>query len=109
MVLAKSMFIFLNERSFFTIFAPLTCLVHIPLELLLFGPTGYEISEKIRALACPLFEISTIKVYVHDVGLCTASTISKACDPTFCRSDDHRPSNKPEPLYNDFWDTLYII
>ena len=26
----------------------------------------------------------------------------------FCRSDDHRPSNKPEPLYNDFWDTLYI-
>ena len=23
----------------------------------------------------------------------------------FCRSDDHRPSNKPEPLYNDFWDT----
>ena len=26
----------------------------------------------------------------------------------FCRSDDHRPSNKPEPLYNDFWDTLYL-
>ena len=25
----------------------------------------------------------------------------------FCRSDDHRPSTKPEPLYNDFWDTLY--
>ena len=21
----------------------------------------------------------------------------------FCGSDDHRPSNKPEPLYNDFW------
>ena len=59
MVLAKSMFIFLNERSFFTVFAPLTCLDHIPFELLLFGPTRYEISEKIRALACPLFEIST--------------------------------------------------
>ena len=25
----------------------------------------------------------------------------------FCGSDDHRPSNKPEPLHNDFWDTLY--
>ena len=54
MVLAKFMFIFLNERSFFTFFAPLTCLDHIPIVLLLFGPTRYEISEKIRALACPL-------------------------------------------------------
>ena len=27
----------------------------------------------------------------------------------FCGSDDHRPSNKPEPLHNDFWDTrLYL-
>ena len=78
MVLAKSTFIFLNERSFFTLFVLLTCLDHIPFELLLFGPTRYEISEKIRALACPLFEISTIKVYVHDVGLCTARTISQA-------------------------------
>ena len=78
MVLAKSMFIFLNDRSFFKIFAPLTCMDHIPFELLLFGPTGYEISEKIRALACPLFEISIVKVYVHDVGLCNTSTISQA-------------------------------
>ena len=75
MVLAKSMFIFLNERSFFTFSASLTCLDHIPIVLLLFGPTRYEISEEIRALACPLFEISTVKVYVHDVGLCTASPI----------------------------------
>ena len=74
MVSAKSMFIFLNERSFLTFFAPLSCQDHIPFELLLFGPTRYEISEKIRALACPLFEISTVKVYVHDVGLCTASS-----------------------------------
>ena len=73
---------FLNERSFFTFFAPLTCLDHIPFELLLFGPTRYEISEKIRALASPLFEISTVKVYVHDVGFCTTSTISQAYDPT---------------------------
>ena len=76
---------FLSERSFFTFFAPLTCLDHIPFELLLLiGSTRYEISEKIRALllACPLFEISTVKVYVHDVGLRTASTISQACDPT---------------------------
>ena len=82
MVLAKSMVIFLNERSFFTFFAPLTCLDHIPIVLLLFGLTRYEISGKIRALACPLFEISTVKVYVHDVGLCTASSISQACDPS---------------------------
>ena len=82
MVFAKSMSIFLNERSFFHVFRPLTCLDHIPIVLLLFGPPRYEISEKIRALACPLFEISTVKVCVHDVGLCTASTISQACDPT---------------------------
>ena len=82
MVSAKSMFIFFNERSFFTFFALLTCLDHIPIELLSFGPTRYEISEKIRALACPLFEISTVKVYIHDVRLCTARTISQACDPT---------------------------
>ena len=81
MILAKSMVIFLNERSFFTFFAPLTCLDHIPIVLLLFGPSKYEISEKIRALACPLFEISTVKVYVHDVGLCTSSSISQARQP----------------------------
>ena len=81
MVLAKSMFIFLNERSFFCVFAPLTCLDHIPFELLLFGLARYEISEKIRALTCPLFEISTVKFYVPDVGLCTASTISQARQP----------------------------
>ena len=23
-----------------------------------------------------------VKVYIHDMGLCTASTISQACDPT---------------------------
>ena len=78
MVLTKSVFIFLNKRSFFTFFALLTCLDHIPFELLLFGPMRYEISEKIRALACPLYEISTVKVDVHDVGLCTGSTISQA-------------------------------
>ena len=82
MVLAKLMFIFLNERSFFTFFALLTCLDHIPFGPLLFGRTRYEISEKIRALACPLYKISTVKVYVHDVGLCTARTILQACDPT---------------------------
>ena len=27
----------------------------------------------------------------------------------FFGSDDHRPSNKPEPLHNDFWDTLYKV
>ena len=50
---------FLNERSFFTFFVPFTCLDDISFELLLFGPARYQISEKIRALACPLLEIST--------------------------------------------------
>ena len=36
MVLAKSIFILLNERSFFMVFAPLTCLDHIPIVLLYF-------------------------------------------------------------------------
>ena len=76
---------FLNERSFFMFFAPFTCLDHIPFDLLLFGPMRYKIAEKIRALACPLFEISTVKVYVHDVGLCTASTISQARQPHLTR------------------------
>ena len=35
------------------------------------------------------------------------SYFSETFPKKFCRSDDHRPSNKPEPLYNDFWDTLY--
>ena len=80
MVLAKSMLIFLNERSLFTFFAPLTCLDHIPFGCLALRDT--KSLKKIRALACPLFEISTGKDYVHDVALCTASTISQACDPT---------------------------
>ena len=62
MVLAKSMFIFLNERSFFMFFALLTCLDHIPFEQLLFGPTRYEISEKIRALACLVCRIGTFSL-----------------------------------------------
>ena len=46
MVLAKSMFIFLNERLCFTFFALLTCLDHIPFELLLFGPTAVVVLVK---------------------------------------------------------------
>ena len=61
MILAKSMFVLLNEHSFFTFFAPLTCLDLIPIVLLLFGPTRYEISEKIRALACPCLRYLPLK------------------------------------------------
>ena len=83
MVSAKSMFIFLNEPSFFTFFAPLTCLVHIFLNFSCLAQRDARSLKKIRALACPVFEISTVKVYVQDVGLCTASTISQAaCDST---------------------------
>ena len=73
---------FLMNFHFLTFFAPVTCQDHIPFQLLLFGPARYETSVKIRALASALFEISTVKVYVHDVGLCTASIISQGCDPT---------------------------
>ena len=51
MVLAKSMFIFFNEQSFFTFFAPLTCLDHIPFELLLFGP---GVAERAQTWGGPL-------------------------------------------------------
>ena len=75
---------FLNERSFFTFFTLLTCLDHISFELLLFGPTIYEVRMNYFSGTFP---------------------------KKFCGSDDHsyRPSNKPEPLHNDFWDTLYIL
>ena len=57
---AKSALIFSNERSFFTFFVPLPWLDHIPFELLLFGRLRYKMPEKIRALACLVFEISTV-------------------------------------------------
>ena len=53
-------FIFSNERSLFAFFTPLICLDHIPFRLLLFGLSRYELPEKIIALACPVFEISTV-------------------------------------------------
>ena len=62
MVLAKSMVIFLNERSFFTFFAPLTCLDHITLCYFCLAQQDKGSLKKIRALACPLFEISNVKV-----------------------------------------------
>ena len=46
----------------FSRFRPLNMHGSHPFELFLFGPTRYEIFEEIRALACPLFEISTVKV-----------------------------------------------
>ena len=46
--------------NFFTFFVPLPWLDHIPFELLLFGLSRYEMPEKIRALACLVFEISAI-------------------------------------------------
>ena len=58
--LAKLVFIFSNERSFFTFFAPLPWLDHIPFELLLFGLSRYKMPEKFRALACLVLEISTV-------------------------------------------------
>ena len=42
-----------------------------------------------------MFEISTLKVYVHDVGLSTLSTISQACDPTWQGSDLVSKSSYP--------------
>ena len=79
---AKSVLIFSNERSFFSVFAPLQCLDHIPFELLLFGLSRYSTPEKMRALACLVPEISTETNLVHDVGLCTPLILSQAYDPT---------------------------
>ena len=42
---------FFNERSFYAFLTPLTCLDHMPFELLLFGPSRYKFTVKIRALA----------------------------------------------------------
>ena len=56
MVLAKSVFIFLNERSFFTFFAPLTAWITSPLCYFCLARRDTR-SLKNRALACSLFEI----------------------------------------------------
>ena len=53
---------FSNERSFFT---PLTCLDHIPFGQLLFGPSRYKYTVKIRALACPVLEMYRAIDCVH--------------------------------------------
>ena len=63
--LAKSAFIFSNERSFFKFFAALPYLDHIPFGLLLFGLLRYDMPEKIRALACLVIEVSTVMYCVH--------------------------------------------
>ena len=102
---------FLNEPSFFTFFAPLTCLarrclarcrengpqrqakhawITSPLSYFCLAQRDTRSLKKIRALACPLFEISTVTGYVHDVGLCTASTISQARQP--CRLITYWPA-----------------
>ena len=81
-VLAGSTFVFLSGRSFFAFFVLLACLDRIPFGLLLFGPARCGISGGIGALACPLFGMSTVGVCVRGVGLCTAGTVSQACDPT---------------------------
>ena len=48
------MIIFSNVRSFFAFFTSLTIVDHIPFGLLLFGPSSYKFTVKIRALACPV-------------------------------------------------------
>ena len=80
--LAKSAFIFSNERSFFSFFFPLPYLDHIPFELHLFGLSRYMMPEKMRALACLVLEISTKTNLVHDVGLSTPLLPSQACNLT---------------------------
>ena len=48
---------FSNERTFLAFFTPSIFLDHFPFELLLFYPSRYESTVKIRALACLVFEI----------------------------------------------------
>ena len=55
--MAKSAFIFSDERSFFTLFVPLPSLDHIPFDLLSFGLIEIrDVLLKMRALACLDFE-----------------------------------------------------
>ena len=56
---------FLSGGSFFAFFIPLTCLDHILFGLLLFGPSRYEYTVKIRALACPVLEIYRVIDCAH--------------------------------------------
>ena len=46
-----------NERSFYAFLTPIKYLDHIPFGLLLFDPSRYKFTVKIRALACPVLEI----------------------------------------------------
>ena len=106
-VLAKSMFIFLNERSFFTFFAPLTCLDHIPFELLLFGPTRYEISEKIRALACLVFEISTV-IHVFITHCLVSRDWVRGRDRMHLGAANRATCSANEELYPVKWDRMLV-
>ena len=54
------MIVFSNERSFYAFLTPIKCLDHIPFGLLLFGPSRYKFTVKIRALACPVLEIYAV-------------------------------------------------
>ena len=63
--ISKSVIIFSNERSFSAFFTLLTCLDHIPFGLLLFGPSRYKFTVKIRALARHVLEIYRAIDCVH--------------------------------------------
>ena len=56
---------FSDERSFYMFLTPITCLDHIPIGLLLFGPSRYKFTVKIGALACSVLEIYTVIDCVH--------------------------------------------
>ena len=47
---------------------------------------------------CPLFEISTVKDHVQDVGLCTASTISQARQPLARRRLGLKSHSRSSPV-----------
>ena len=77
---------FFEWTFIFHVFRPLKhAWITSPLSYFCLAQRDTRSLKKIRALACPLFEISTVKVYVHDVGLCTASTISQAQTTTLDR------------------------
>ena len=48
----------IRDRTLFKNLTPITCLDHIPFGLLLFGPSRYKFTVKIRALACPVLRLT---------------------------------------------------
>ena len=105
--LAKLAFIFSNERSFFTFFVPLPWLDHIPFELLLFGQSRFEMPEQFRALACLVFEISTV-IHVFITHCVVSSDWVRGRDRMQLGAANRVTCSANEVLYPVKWDRMLV-